>query len=171
MVAFGDTDPCLHCQETLIFQVPEERAWQKAYWVHKGSGEVFCAERDHQTEGARRAKPVHYCDAKLADYSGETCNRPVKEFGRCNIHNKDARAEFEAQKRINELLEQDHYVQDTVGPLIEYWNTAYDLDARLEEQHDGNSYRYRNGKARYTGYVLVNPARLADIMTKIEEEF
>jgi hypothetical protein len=173
-VAVGDTDPCLHCKETLIFARPEDiiSAWSRLRWLHQNTMKAACHDGDESYQGPRiLARPTNYCDERLAAGEGGVCNRPVKEFGKCGIHDKNARAEFEAQKRIDELVEQDTYVEQTLGARIEYWNLAYDLDASIEERHSGSLWEYRNGRPRYTGYVRVNPGRLNDLMSKIEQEF
>lgn len=182
-VETGDTDTCRHCKEKVVWdytpdqkEIIESRPWATRYkmvWHHVGTGIVKCGDPENR-EDDRRAAPVHWCTARLSgDRYGETCNRPVKEYGACGTHREDAKRHWENEQRIDELMQQDKYVEEELGSVVEMWNTLYDLDAKLDvtpyyrRNSDAN---YRSGQAKYTGYVLVNPARLADLMSKIEEE-
>lgn len=169
------TDPCLHCQGELKWGLPdgiEISTWNKPLWFHTVNGKRACPLPDDPGGISldHRAKPIHYCDAKVQEYNA-ICNRPVREYGKCGIHSKDAKAEWEREQAIKDLERQDQYVEEALGSIIQHWNEFYDLDAKLQETQGWNDYKYRIGQARYTGYVVVNPARFAELLKKIEEEF
>lgn len=178
-VQYGDHDVCVNCKGQLTFDIPpalKERPWgrMRPVWYHDVTGLAKCGDPENR-EDDRHANPVHWCDAKLTgnDRYGEICNRSVKEYGRCGVHMEDARKQYEREQKINELMQQDEYVEEELGSVVESWNVAYDLDAHLEETvsyRKGSTYHYRSGYARYTGYVVVNPARLNELMKNIEEE-
>jgi hypothetical protein len=166
---------CVHCKQPVVFQ-PSNLSWQPARWTHvrEGDNEAIRCYPDDSSRREQRAKPVRWCDERMQggiSRYGEVCNRPVKEFGKCGIHMKDAKQAWEQQQKIDELVEQDKYVEDTLGSVITVWNEKYDLDARLDVNANHDSYDYRRGKVKYTGYVVVNPGRLASIMASLEEEF
>lgn len=185
----GTKDECRHCEAVVMWGPPDpELPFTKA-WYHPEreledseflNHRVYCEpppppdeDRDiiRRSWHRQKAEPKSWCLVEKADYSGP-CHAPVvdDELFMCGTHAKKQREYLERQESSLEAQGIENTIREFIDPLVDHLNGFYELEAR-PELFDYGSEAYRRSNRRYSGYIVVNPAKLVDLIKQIEEEF
>lgn len=178
----GTKDECRSCDMPIVWgPIDVESPFHKSWYHPHRRSEVeevevkFCSSEVQDDEFASwkrtSAKPKSYCYEMLSDYSGH-CHASVvdDELFMCGIHSKREREYLAQQENRSESVGVERTIREFIDPLCDHLNGFYDLEAR-PEKYELNSYGHRNSGRQYSGYIVVNPAKLVDLIKQIEEEF
>jgi hypothetical protein len=166
----GTIANCRSCNEPIVWQIEDtEISWRRR-WVHQATKIARCDASEESDWQADRAQPKQFCIQHVDSgsyYDNYSCHRNVTdaELMMCGIHARKKREAMREDEKLSESAALDQTVLDHLEPFIEKLNVFYELDARV---HINEYARY--GQQRYTGYVVVNPAKLQELLNRIEEE-
>lgn len=171
----GTKDECRFCDMPLVWGPPDPEYPFDKMWYHPHrpieddweKSQIFCYDISEGSEGrwARKVgQPKAFCTVMKADYSGP-CHAPVvdDELFMCGTHSKKEHQHLRSMEASAEKRGIQRTMHDFLEPLCDHLNGFYDLEARAE--------RTGTYGGEYTGYLVVNPAKLVDLIAKIEEEF
>jgi len=165
----GTTATCRTCGSEIVWKPPVEDMPWSVRWLHEDN-EVTCkGTADEEWMTATRASPVEFCTQNKADYSGP-CHAAVvdEETFMCAPHAKkehEYRNRREADAENNGI---EKTLREFLEPLCAHLNDFYDLGARIEEW---DYHQARVNGRRTTGYIVVNPAKLVELLKEIEDVF
>lgn len=164
----GTKSTCRTCGQEVAWLPPNPDWPYSKHWIHTSNKERAC-DPDQEWLRGKWAEPTSYCTVTKADYSGP-CHSPAvdDELFMCGPHAKKEIEYRQAQERRSENSGLDEGIKAFLEPLCQHVNDFYDLDARME-LYDW-SQTSRTGR-RYTGYVVVNPAKLVELLKEIEDVF
>lgn len=171
LLEVGTKDECRHCEMPVVWGPPDPDAPFVKAWYHPdrpvendwARSKVFCEDQpdDSEQRWARKiAAPKSYCVVPKGD--DRICHASVvdEELFMCGTHSKKEREFLRRSEAYDEQKGLQQALRTFLDPLCDHLNGFYELEARPEGDYRG-----------YTGYLVVNPAKLVDLISKIEEEF
>lgn len=170
-VDIGARDYCRNCGK--IIELMKGEGLYQMHWEHQVTKSHVCEKDDiKETAVKHRAQPENWCWESMAGGSWYSpfCGRRVKnkELYMCGIHashklRADAKAEAESEHYdLNRHIESE--VWKICNELMEEWGE--DLEARPFSHLDRIT-----GLYTYTGQMVVNPARIKEILDSLQETF
>lgn len=174
----GTEGTCRHCEATVLYGNPDPDVPFYVQWFHplrklpdgvRLRDLIFCEEekpdgKEDWLNNRTTAEPREWCLEQKADYSG-LCLSPVgdNDLFMCGIHAKKEYERLEGLEASSERKGIQQTLRDFVDPTVAHLNNYYELEARPERENQ----RYYGD---YTGYIVVNPAKLVELVRRIEEE-
>lgn len=167
-LAVGTESTCRSCGKAVAWLPPDVDWPYSKFWIHLDSKEKHC-DPTAEWMASTRAQPTGYCEVMKADYSGP-CHATVvdEELFMCGPHAKKERQFREKAETRTENQGIDNTLRNFLEPLCNHINDFYELEARMENFEFGEANRLGR---RLTGYIVVNPAKLVELLKEIEDVF